>query len=84
MRKAVKESEFNEFIIITECGMTGRLMREAPGKKFYTVCNMCFDMKKTNLSLIKEALEKEQFEVNVPEDIRLEALKALDAMLEVS
>jgi len=84
VRKAVVDSDFNEFIIITECGMTGRLMREAPGKKFYTVCNVCFDMKKTNLSLIKESLEKEQFEVQVPEETRLKALEALDAMLRVS
>jgi quinolinate synthase len=84
VEKAVTESEASEFIIITECGMTGRLMRSAPGKKFYTVCNICFDMQKTDLSVVKEALEKEQFVVEVPENIRLKALKALDRMMEVS
>lgn len=84
VREAVTNSNYDEFIIITECGMTGRLMREAPGKKFFSVCNMCPDMKRTNLELIKEALIKEQFEITVPEDIRLKALKALERMLEVS
>ncbi len=83
VRKAVMESDFDEFIIITECGMTGRLMKEAPGKKFYTVCNMCFDMKKISLPLVKECLEKEQFEVKVPEDVRLKAMEALDRMMKV-
>lgn len=84
VREAVTNSDFTEFIIITECGMTGRLLREAPGKKFYSVCNMCPDMKRTHLELVKEALEKEQFEIVVPEDTRLKALEAVDAMLEVS
>ncbi|MDP4008088.1 MAG: quinolinate synthase NadA [Candidatus Peregrinibacteria bacterium] len=84
VKEAVTNSNFDEFIIITECGMTGRLMREAPGKKFFSVCNMCPDMKRTNLELIKDALINEQFEITVPEDIRLKALKTLERMLEVS
>lgn len=83
VKQAVTNSDFDEFIIITECGMTGRLVREAPGKKFYSVCNMCPDMKRTNLELVKEALEKERFEITVPEGIRLKALKTLERMLAV-
>lgn len=84
VKTAVANPNFDEFIIITECGMTGRLVREVPNKKFYSVCNMCPDMKRTNLELVKEALEKEQFEITVPEDVRLKALKTLERMLEVS
>lgn len=84
VKEAATNPNFDEFIIITECGMTGRLVRELPGKKFYSVCNMCPDMKRTDLQLVKEALEKEQFEITVPEDIRLKALKTLERMLEVS
>ena len=40
-------------------------------------------MKKINLGLVLEALEKEQFKIKVPEDIRVRAKKALDRMLDV-
>jgi quinolinate synthase len=40
-------------------------------------------MKKNNLQLVFESLEKEQYKVVVPEDIRIRAQKALDKMLNV-
>jgi quinolinate synthase len=40
-------------------------------------------MKKNFLPLVLEALEKEQYKVRVPEDIRVKAKEALDKMLDV-
>jgi quinolinate synthase len=40
-------------------------------------------MKKINLGLVFDALEKEQFTVKVPEDIRVRTKRALDRMLNV-
>ena len=40
-------------------------------------------MKKITIELVLDALEKEQFKVTVPEDIRVRAKKALDRMLNV-
>ncbi len=83
LEEAVKNSKANEFIIITECGMTNRLSKECPDKKFYTVCNMCYDMKKNTLDGIMECLEKETNEIIISEDIRSKAEKALRKMLEI-
>jgi quinolinate synthase len=41
-------------------------------------------MKRNNLGLVLDALEKEQYKVTVPEDIRIRAKEALDKMLDVN
>lgn len=84
MVKVAKESDANEFICTTECGMLQRIMREVPGKKFYTVCSACFNMKKITLESIAEALEKEQFEVVIAEAIRKKAFRAFERMFSVT
>lgn len=83
IEQVAKESNADEFIVATECGMTNRLFKEFPNKKFYTVCNMCYDMKKNTLESILECLSKETNEITVPEDIRIKAEKALEAMFAV-
>ena len=35
-----------EFVLMTECGMLNRLKKALPHKRFYTLCSLCFDMKK--------------------------------------
>jgi quinolinate synthase len=78
-----KHNDVKEFIVTTECGMVNRLLREFPDKKFFTVCNMCFDMKKNTLEQIKECLENETNEILIPENVRVKAEKALMRMLEI-
>jgi quinolinate synthase len=81
----VKKSQKKEFIIATEIGIIERLKLEAPEKIFLQAPpgGVCVQMKKNNLQLVFEALEKEQYKVVVPEDIRIRAQKALDKMLDV-
>jgi quinolinate synthase len=76
-----RESQAKEFIIATEMGMVNRLNKEVPGKKFYTVGGFCIQMKKNNLEKVLASLEKEQYEVNVPEEIRIKAKSCLEEML---
>jgi quinolinate synthase len=84
MLRAAKEDPSKEFIIFTEEGMVNRLIREMPDKKFYAIGSVCFNMKKTTLEKVYQALEKEQFEITVPEEIAKKAKKALDKMIELS
>jgi len=81
----VKQSPDKVFIIATEVGLIERLKREFPDKVFYQAPpgGTCLQMKKITLPLVLESLEKEQFKVTVPEDIRVRAKKALDRMLNV-
>lgn len=71
------------FIVGTEVGLLHRLQKENPDKTFhpasdYLICPM---MKMTTLKNVQESLEKMQYRVTVPEDIRVKAKAAVDAML---
>lgn len=78
-----RNSKAKEFFVLTECGMTERLNRELPGKKFYGLCNMCFDMKKNTLPAVLKCLEEEKPVVMVDKKVALKARKAFDRMFEV-
>lgn len=82
----VKQSPDKKFIIATEVGVIDRLRLEVPDKIFFQAPpgGTCLQMKKITLHLVLDALEKEQFKVVVPEDIRVKAKKALDRMLNVA
>jgi len=82
----VQESPDKIFIIGTEVGVVERLRQMFPEKTFYQAPpgGTCLQMKKTTLELVLESLEKEQFKVVVPENIRVRAQKALDRMLNVA
>ncbi len=84
MIEAAKKSEADEFFVLTECGMIERLKKEVPGKKFFGLCNLCFDMKKNNLESIYNSLKNELYEVKVDQKIVEKAKKAFDKMFELT
>jgi quinolinate synthase len=74
-----------QFIVGTEMGLIHRLEKENPEKKFYSPTEylICPTMKMTNLEKVLLALDKMEHVVTIPEEIRVRACKALDAMLAV-
>jgi quinolinate synthase len=81
----VKKSQDKKFIIATEIGLIERLKIEAPEKTCFQAPpgETCIQMKRNNLQLVLESLEKEQYKITVPEKIRVKAKEALDKMLKV-
>lgn len=81
----VKKSPDKKFIIATEIGLIERLKLEEPERIFFQAPpgGTCLQMKRTSLELVLEALQKDQYKVTVPEDIRMRAKEALDKMLNV-
>ena len=73
-----------EFVICTEKGVEYKLMKDNPQKKFFFVTPepCCRDMKLNNLENILKVLENEDKVVEIAEEMRNEALKPLDRMLE--
>ena len=84
MAEYCRNSDAEEFIIITECGLVQKLLKEMPTKKFFTVCNMCYDMKKNTLESIIDCLEKEQYWIQIPEDVAVKARKAFQRMFDLT
>ncbi|UCD58468.1 MAG: quinolinate synthase NadA [Candidatus Hydrogenedentota bacterium] len=85
MYELVKKSAADEFIIGTEMGILYRLRKQNPQKKFYLPSKhiLCPNMKMTTLDWLAQSLRYVRHRVEVPEDIRRKAKKALDRMLEV-
>jgi len=83
--KRAKESSSEELIIGTEMGLLYKLQEENPHKKFYLLSKglICPNMKRTGLEDVLRALEKEEYAVEVDEEIRQEAVHSLDKMLAV-
>lgn len=81
----VKKSPDKKFIIATEIGLIERLKLEEPERIFFQAPpgGTCLQMKRINLELVLEALQKDRYKVTVPEDIRMRAKEALDKMLNV-
>ncbi|PYO81693.1 MAG: quinolinate synthase, partial [Gemmatimonadetes bacterium] len=72
-----------EFLIVTECGLSDRLLLEVPEKKFYKSCKLCQYMKMITLEGTRDALRALAPEITIPEDVRVRAAAALERMLEL-
>ena len=85
MKYAV-ESDKKQFIIATEKGVVDRLTRDNTEKEFILIKEniVCPNMKWHTLIDIYNALENEEHEINVDEEIASKALCCIDRMLEVS
>jgi len=78
-------SEAKEFLVGTEMGILYRLRKENPGKVFHLASRtlICPNMKLTTLEDVRDALATLSPQVTVPEEIRVRAMAALEAMLRV-
>lgn len=85
MARHVRSSAAREFIIGTEVGMIYRLVKENPGKAFFSLSEsaICQNMKKTNLEDVLRALQTLETRVSVPEDIASRARRSIERMLAV-
>jgi quinolinate synthase len=84
MVRYAKERPANRFLIVTECGLTDRLAMEVPDKQFLKGCKLCAFMKVTTLEDVRDSLLHLQYEVHVPEEIRVPAERALLRMFEAT
>lgn len=84
MVRYAKDSPAEEFLIVTECGLSDRLLLEIPEKKFYKSCQLCHYMKMITLDGVRDSLRAQRYEITLDEDIRVAAERAIDRMLELS
>jgi quinolinate synthase len=83
------QSDADEFIVMTESGVTYSLERVAPGKKFHFVanencnCSECPYMKMNSLEKLRDCLRNLQPRVELAEDLMRRAVLPLERMLAV-
>jgi len=84
MVRYAKQSDADEFLVVTECGLSDRLLVEVPEKKFYKACKLCQFMKMITLDGTQRALERMEHEIVLDEAVRAAAERSLRRMLELS
>ncbi|HSD09628.1 MAG TPA: quinolinate synthase NadA [Candidatus Binatia bacterium] len=83
MIEHAKKSAAREFLVVTECGLSDRLLLELPEKKFYKACKLCQYMKMITLEETAEALRNLRYPIRIEEDVRVRAERAIRRMLEL-
>ncbi|HEX7832172.1 MAG TPA: quinolinate synthase NadA [Thermoanaerobaculia bacterium] len=84
MVRYAKERQSKRFLVVTECGLSDRLAMEVPDKTFVKGCKLCAFMKVTTLEDVRDSLLYMRYEIEVPEDIRVPAERALRRMFEAT
>lgn len=86
MLRHVTQADEKEFIIGTELGLIYPMQKANPGKAFYPASQKmtCRNMKKISVEDVLKSLETMAPEVKVPERIRIPALKAVQAMIDLN
>lgn len=86
MIRYIRESPAKRFMLVTECGMSDRMKVEFPDREFVGTCVLCPYMKKIDLRNILQVLRDPRPDqvIELDEDVRVRAKRAIDRMLELA
>jgi len=82
MVKYVRESKAKRYLLLTECSMGENIAAENPDKEMIRICSIrCPHMNEITLEDTLDALKNTRYKIEVPEDIRVRALAAVERMI---
>ncbi len=81
LQNYVVKNNPRKVVLLTECSMSDNVAAAAPATEFVRPCNLCPHMKRITLEAIYDSLVEMKHEVTIPEDVRVRAKAAIDAML---
>jgi quinolinate synthase len=80
----VSESQAPHYLMLTECSMGDNVAAANPEKDMLRLCMVrCPHMNQITLEDTLEALQKEQYIIDVPEDVRLRASRSVERMIAI-
>jgi len=80
----VRKSNAPRYLLLTECSMGDNIIAENPEKETVRLCSIrCPHMNEITLEDTLDALRYNRYVIEVPEEIRVQAKRALDRMLEI-
>ncbi len=81
-----KHPDVHDFMLVTECGLSDRMRVEFPDRRFIGTCGLCPHMKRVELRKVLDVLTAPRPEqvIEVPEDVRVRALRSLERMFELT
>ena len=84
MIKFVEQTNAPNYLVLTECAMGDNIAAANPDKEMLRLCSIrCPHMNQIQLQDTLNALKYTQYQVNVPEEIRVRALRAVQRMIEI-
>jgi quinolinate synthase len=84
MIRAVERSKAKRYLLLTECSMGDNIVAANPEKEMLRLCShRCPHMHEITLEQTRDSLKYLRWEIDVPEDIRVRALRSVEAMLAV-
>ena len=84
MMKYVADTKAPSFLLLTECSMADNIIGANPDKEMLRMCNQrCPHMAEITLEDTLTCLQKMQYVIDVPEEIRVKAFNAVDRMIKI-
>ena len=84
MVRFVEQSPAKRYLLLTECAMGDNVAAANPGKEMLRLCSVrCPHMNQITLEDTLEALRQMRYAVEVPEEIRVRAARAVERMVAI-
>jgi quinolinate synthase len=84
MIRKVRDASARRFLLLTECAMGDNIMAANPGKEMLRLCSVrCPHMNRITLEDTLESLKRNRYVIDVPEDVRVRAARAVERMIAV-
>jgi quinolinate synthase len=84
MIRYVENTPAPRFLLLTECSMGDNVAAANPDKNMLRLCSVrCPHMNQITMENTLHALQTNQIEINVPEDIRVRAVRAVERMIAI-
>ena len=80
----VQQSKAPHYLLLTECAMGDNVAAANPEKDMLRLCMVrCPHMNMITMENVRDALKFDHYVIDVPEDIRVLAFKAVDRMIKI-
>jgi quinolinate synthase len=84
MIRYVQQTKAPHFLVLTECSMGDNIAAANPEKDMLRLCMVrCPHMNTITMEDTRDALKYTRYEIDVPEDIRQRAYKAVERMIQI-
>jgi quinolinate synthase len=84
MIRFVEQSQAPRYLLLTECSMGDNIAAANPDKEMVRLCSVrCPHMAQITLEDTRDALKHNQYIIEVPEDVRVRALRAVERMIAI-
>jgi quinolinate synthase len=84
MIKHVEKTEAPHYLLLTECAMGDNIAAANPDKEMLRLCSVrCPHMNEITLEDTLDSLKHNRYQITLPEDIRVRALRSIERMLAI-